>query len=210
MCGALRVVPVEGETAWSFLYRVAAAYRCRSPISRHRGGGRTRCSAGMVGVRTARCCSTGWRRSNWPGGAVYRHGIWRGRCRRGPPGLKRWPAGAGTRRGGHGGWGLECRPVAFLCRLCAARRSGGRVWVWVWVYRPQQALQEAHLVQGTPPHHQTFSTSRKSGRRCRVTSVNRCGGMVLVSCPRWCERLPPALAPRRLLQQVRLRAAGRP
>ena len=49
MCGVLRVVPVEGETTWSFLHRVAAAYglqvtdltawwRWANPVQRRNGG----------------------------------------------------------------------------------------------------------------------------------------------------------------------------
>ncbi|KPH99477.1 putative transposase IS4/IS5 family [Actinobacteria bacterium OK006] len=135
----LRVVPLAGETTWSFLHRVADAYglqvsglrawwRWENPVPRGCG---VRPDGEVLLDTVAQAQVAGWCRV--PAGHLARA-------------LPSWAAGpevlAG--RGGSGGgrgWArwrmgaLEWGPVVFACRLCAARRGAGSGRVWV--YRPR-------------------------------------------------------------------------
>ncbi|WP_329374421.1 transposase [Streptomyces sp. NBC_01483] len=134
MEAVLHVAPVPGETTWSFLHRVAAAYGLQAAgltawwrwvnPARHSG----RADGEVLLDAVAQAQLAGWCRV--PAGHLARA-------------LPSWTAGpdALTGRGGNGaGWarwrtgGSAWGPVVFGCRLCAARRGagGGRVWV----YRP--------------------------------------------------------------------------
>lgn len=134
--GALRVVPVQGETTWSFLHRVSAAYglevgdlaerwRWVNPLQhRHR----RRLDGEVLLGEAAQEQLAEW--CGVPAGHLARA-------------LPSWAAGPGALadRGGDGqGWArwrmgaLEWGPVAFACSLCAARRGAVQQ---VWVYRPR-------------------------------------------------------------------------
>ncbi|MER8062761.1 MULTISPECIES: helicase associated domain-containing protein [unclassified Streptomyces] len=135
MDSVLRVVPVAGETTWSFVHRVAAAYRLRAGDllavwqwgnRGHRARG-SRPDGEVLLDETAREQLAGWCR------VPVEHLAWAlPSLASRPPAYARGCAGQGrgraTWRAGSGEWG----PVAFGCRLCAARRGGGGP---VWVYR---------------------------------------------------------------------------
>ncbi|WP_159007436.1 DNA-binding protein, partial [Streptomyces sp. NRRL S-813] len=135
--GIVRVTPLQGETTWSFLRRVAVAYRLQvldltgwwrwvNPVHRRR---LVRPDGEVLLDAVAQEQLSGWCRV--PTGHLARA-------------LPSWAAGpeALAGRGGDGqGWArwragaLEWGPVVSGCRLCAARRgSGGER---VWVYRPR-------------------------------------------------------------------------
>ncbi|MET7695120.1 Helicase associated domain protein [Streptomyces sp. NPDC005483] len=134
MEAVLRVVPVVGETTWSFLHRVAAAYGLeaadlaggwRSASQIHRKD-RGRADGEVLLDTVAQEQLAHWCRV--PAGHLARA-------------LPSWAAGppalAGRDRDGRGWvrWRtgvLEWGPVVFGCGLCAARRGdgGGRVWVY--------------------------------------------------------------------------------
>ncbi len=134
------MVPVAGETTWSFLHRVAAAYglqasdltawwRWLNPVHRGRG---VRPDGEVLLDEVAQEQLAGWCRV--PGG----HLAWA---------LPSWSAGpaALAGRGGLGqGWArwrvgsAEWGPVVSGCRLCAARRDPGAGRVWVYRARWQR------------------------------------------------------------------------
>ncbi|MET7695803.1 hypothetical protein ABZT06_49470 [Streptomyces sp. NPDC005483] len=131
MEAVLRVVPVLGETTWSFLRRVAAAYGLKAPdlaggwrsASQMQRKDRGRADGEVLLDTVAQEQLAGWCRV--PAGHLARA-------------LPSWAAGppalAGRDRDGRG-WmrwragALEWGPVVFGCGLCAARRGagGGRV-----------------------------------------------------------------------------------
>jgi hypothetical protein len=132
----LRVTPLQGETTWSFLHRVAAAYRLQVtdltawwewPNPVHQGRG-VRPDGEVLLDAVAQRQLAGWCHvpaghlaralPSWSAGPAVladRSGDGQGRAR--------WRVGASE-------WG----PAVFGCRLCAAR-LGGRERVWV--YRPR-------------------------------------------------------------------------
>lgn len=134
MEAVLRVTPVQGETTWSFLHRVAAAYRLQvtdlttwwqwaNPMPGRRD---VRPDGEVFLDEVAQEQLAGWCRvpaehlaralPSWAAGpAVLASSSGDGQ------GWARWRAGASE-------WG----PVVFGCRLCAARRrsGGGRVWAY--------------------------------------------------------------------------------
>ncbi|MER5295567.1 hypothetical protein ABT382_26360 [Streptomyces pharetrae] len=143
MEAVLRVVPVPGETTWSFLHRVAAAYRLQvsdlaawwrwvSPV-RHRYSGRPDGEVLLDAVAQGQLAD--WCRvpavhlaralPSWAAGpqALAEHGRAKDRPEQDGAGRAWWRLGASQ-------WG----PVAFGCRLCAVRRRAGSGPVWV--YRP--------------------------------------------------------------------------
>ncbi|MGW7673017.1 Helicase associated domain protein [Streptomyces sp. NPDC054775] len=136
MEAALRVAPLQGETTWSFLHRVAAAY-------------------GMEAVDLLpwwRWASSGaGRRSGRPDREVLLNpaaqemvagwcGVQSSHLARALPSWAAGPAALAGRDSGQA-WAqwrmglLEWGPVAFGCPLCIARRGGGGQRVWV--YRPR-------------------------------------------------------------------------
>ncbi|MFD7283805.1 transposase [Streptomyces sp. NPDC059862] len=137
MDAVLRVTPVQGETTWSFLHRVAAAYglqahdltgwwRWVTPVFLRRG---LRPDGEVLLNAVAQEQLASWCRV--PGGRLARA-------------LPTWAYGSAA-LAGHGGDGqawarwrvgaTRWGPVAFGCRLCAARRGGAAQGVWV--YRPR-------------------------------------------------------------------------
>ncbi|MFD5390793.1 transposase [Streptomyces sp. NPDC127074] len=132
MQAVLRVRPVAGETTWSFLHRVAAAYglaahdltgwwRWVNPVHQRRG---PRPDGEVLLDVAAQVHLSSWCRV--PAG----HLAWA---------LPSWTAGPAAVGGGDGPgrarWRvgtLEWGPVVYGCRLCAARHGegGGRVWVY--------------------------------------------------------------------------------
>ncbi|MFF0143074.1 transposase [Streptomyces sp. NPDC005227] len=140
--GALQVAPVQDETTWSFLHRLATAYgmlsgdltgswRWTNPTNRKDG---SRPDAEILLDERAQAQLAAW--CQIPGVHLARA-------------LPSWTAGpnAHVRHGGDGRGGgglgrarwqvgqLEWGPVVFACRLCAARRGAGRERVWM--YRPR-------------------------------------------------------------------------
>ncbi|WP_316745460.1 helicase associated domain-containing protein [Streptomyces sp. MK7] len=132
MKAVLHVAPVAGETTWSFLHRVAAAYRLQTTdlmawwrwVTPARYSGRADGEVLLDAVAQAQLA--GWCRV--PAAHLARA-------------LPSWTAGpdalAGRSQDGRGwarwrmgpsAWG----PVVFGCRLCAARRGAGDGRVWVY------------------------------------------------------------------------------
>lgn len=131
------MVPVSGETTWSFLHRVAAAYglqagdltawwRWANPMHPGRG---VRPDGEVLLDEAAQEQLAGWCRV--PGG----HLAWA------LPSWSAGPAALAGRGGGGQGWARwrvgssEWGPVVSGCRLCAARRGAGAGAGRVWVYR---------------------------------------------------------------------------
>ncbi|MGW1563379.1 transposase [Streptomyces sp. NPDC002144] len=135
----MRVVPAAGETTWSFVHRVAAAYRLQvtdlaewwrwpSPLPRKDRG---RPDGEVLLDSVAQSQLAGWCRV--PSAHLARAlPSWQ----TGPQALNE-PDGQDDRGAGRARWRvgpLPWGPVAFGCRACAARRGAhGRP---VWVYRP--------------------------------------------------------------------------
>ncbi|MGV9551853.1 hypothetical protein [Streptomyces ardesiacus] len=123
MEAVLRVVPVVGETTWSFVHRVAAAYRLQvtdltaewRSTNRVQRKDRGRADGEVLLDGAAQEQLAGWCRV--PAGHLARA-------------LPSWAAGPEA-LAGRGGWvqwrmgALEWGPVVFGCGLCAARRGGG-------------------------------------------------------------------------------------
>lgn len=137
MEAVLRVTPLPGETTWSFLHRVASAYRLQvtdltawwqwaNPVHQRHG---VRPDGEVLLNVVAQGQLAGWCRV--PAGHLARA-------------LPSWTAGP-TELAGRGedgqGWARwqsgasEWGPVVFGCRLCAARRGSGVAPVWA--YWPQ-------------------------------------------------------------------------
>lgn len=133
MTAVLRVVPVVGETTWSFLNRVAAAYGMEAAdltggwrsANRGQHQDRGRGGAEVLLDAVAQEQLAGW------------CGVPAGHLARALPSWAAGPPALAGREGDGRGWmrwhtgGLEWGPVVAGCGLCAARRgAGGRVWVY--------------------------------------------------------------------------------
>ncbi|MEU0948513.1 TniQ family protein [Streptomyces canus] len=133
MTAVLRVVPVAGETTWSFLNRVAAAYGMQAAdltggwrsANRGQHQDRGRGGAEVLLDAVAQEQLAGW------------CGVPAGHLARALPSWAAGPPALAGREGDGRGWmrwhtgGLEWGPVVSGCGLCAARRgAAGRVWVY--------------------------------------------------------------------------------
>ncbi|MBA6439942.1 transposase [Streptomyces sp. GMR22] len=189
MDAVLRVVPAAGETTWSFLHRVAAAYRLEvsdlaewwrwpSPVQRK---SRERPDGEVLLDTVAQGQLAGWCRvptahlaralPSWQVGPQELDGhddlgVGRARWRVGP---------------------LEWGPVAFGCRACAARRGAhGRP---VWAYRPAWrrwcaphgrwllAVGEGHPLEFAEVTAMATELGRAQRRWGRVEAVARAAGV---------------------------------
>ena len=134
MEAVLRVTPVQGETTWSFLHRVAAGYRLQvtdlttwwqwaNPMPRRRD---VRPDGEVFLDEVAQGQLAGWCR------------VPAGHLARALPSWAAGPAVLASSSGDRQGWARwragasEWGPVVIGCRLCAARRGtgGGRVWAY--------------------------------------------------------------------------------
>ncbi|MDT0485333.1 hypothetical protein [Streptomyces doebereineriae] len=189
MEAVLQVVPVVGETTWSFVHRVAAAYGLDAADltgewqsanwTQHKDRG---CAGGEVLLdevaqeQLARWCRV-------PAGYLARA-------------LPSWAAGpqALAGRGGDGrGWMrwrtgvLEWGSVVFGCGLCAAQRGGGgrRVWVYgpqwqrLWVRHGRWLLEPGggHPLRWVEVASLAQELGRAQRRWARVTRAAKEGGV---------------------------------
>ncbi|MFE2718904.1 transposase [Streptomyces mirabilis] len=140
MDAVLKVAPFQGETTWSFLHRVAAAYGLQATDltggwrwvnSGHRSRG-VRPDSEVLLDAVAQEQLAGWCRV--PAGQLVRA-------------LPSWSAGPAALdgRGGQGqGWArwrvgsVQWGPVVSGCRLCTGRRDPGAERVWVYRARWQR------------------------------------------------------------------------
>ncbi|MFF4307952.1 hypothetical protein [Streptomyces sp. NPDC001601] len=188
----MRVVPAAGETTWSFVHRVAAAYRLQvtdlaewwrwpSPVRREN---RERPDGEVLLDTTAQQQLAGWCRvpaahlaralPSWQAGPQALNGL-NGHDDLGV-GRARWRVGP-----------LPWGPVAFGCRACAARRGApGRP---VWAYRPAWrrwcarhgrwllAVGEGHPLEFAEVTSMTAELGRAQRRWGRVEAAAQTAGV---------------------------------